>query len=68
MAKHGLSRDQLLVVDDMKPAWEMANKSGVTTAFAAWSKIGIDKIMEEMTNLCDFSFYSPKELENFLFD
>ena len=68
MAKHGLSRDQLLVVDDMKPAWEMASKTGVVSAFAAWSKIGIDKIMEEMTNLCDFSFYSPKELENFLFD
>ena len=66
--KYGLKPHQLLVVDDMKPAWEMATKLGVPTAFAAWSKSDIPELAEEMTNLCNFSFSSPKELEKFLFD
>lgn len=68
MAKYNLTPTQLLVVDDMKPAWEMANKVGVPTAFAAWSKEDLPEITAEMTKLCDFSFSSPKELEKFLFD
>ena len=68
MAKYGFSPSQLLVVDDMKPAWEMANKTGVPMAFAAWSKADIPEIAEEMTKLSDFSFTSAKEFEKFLFD
>ena len=68
MRKYGLLPEQLLVVDDMKPAWEMANKLSVPTAFAAWSKTDIPEISQEMTKLCDFTFSSPKELEKFLFD
>ena len=68
MAKYAISPSQLLVVDDMKPAWEMASKAGVPMAFAAWSKADIPEITEEMTKLCNFSFYSPQELEKFLFD
>lgn len=68
MEKHNLSPTQLLVVDDMKPAWEMANKVHVPTAFAGWSKTDNPAITEEMTRLCNFSFFSTKELEKFLFD
>lgn len=68
LKKYGLSPSQLLVVDDMKPAWEMASKLQVPTAFAAWSKTDIPDICNEMTKLCNFTFYSPKELEKFLFD
>ncbi len=68
LKKYGLSPSQLLVVDDMKPAWEMANKLGVPTAFAGWSKADVPEIAQEMTKLCNFSFFSPKELEKFLFD
>lgn len=68
MERFRLSPTQLFMVDDMKPAWEMANKVGVSTAFAAWSKTDTPEIMEEMTKLCDFSFSSPKELEKFLFE
>lgn len=68
MTKYHLSPGQLLVVDDMKPAWEMASKAGVDIAFAAWSKADIPEVTEEMTKLCNFSFHSPKELEKFLFD
>ena len=68
LKKYGLSPSQLLIVDDMKPAWEMAHKLGVPTAFAAWSKTDVPQVFKEMTNLCDFSFSSPKELKKFLFD
>ena len=34
MAKYGYTQSQLLVVDDMKPAWEMARSAGVPIAFA----------------------------------
>ena len=68
MQKYNLTPSDILVVDDMKPAWEMANKVGAATAFAGWSKIDVPEITEEMTKLCTFSFFSPKELTNFLFD
>lgn len=68
MAKYGLSPQQLLVVDDMKPAWEMASKVGVPIAFAAWGRKDYPEIMAEMTRLCGYSFDSPGALERFLFD
>ena len=68
MDAYKLSPEELLVVDDMKPAWEMASKAGVPIAFAAWSKTDLPELAEEMTRLCDFSFISPEKLENFLFD
>ena len=68
LKKYGLSPSQLLVVDDMKPAWEMAHKLQVPVAFAAWSKADVPGISKEMIHLCDFSFSSPKELKKFMFD
>ena len=68
MDKYSLSPDDLIVVDDMRPAWEMASKVGVKTALATWSKQDVPDIAAELTNLYDFSFSSPKDLENFLFD
>lgn len=67
MEKFRLSPSQLLVVDDMKPACEMARSAGVEIAFAGWSRKEFPKICEEMKALCDFSFDSTEELENFLF-
>lgn len=68
MMKYNLKPEQLLVVDDLKPAWEMANGTGVPIAFAGWSKLEVPQIVTEMTQLCDFSFSSTEELEKFLFD
>lgn len=67
MEKFNLSPDQLLVVDDMKPAWEMAHKVGVPVAFAGWGKQSCPGIVHEMTALCDFSFDSVSSLHHFLF-
>ena len=68
MQRYQLSPDQLLVVDDMKPAWEMARKAGTAIGFAGWGRKDHPNITREMTKLCNFSFFSPEELENFLFD
>ena len=67
MKKYDLSPSQLLVVDDMKPAYDMANKVQVATAFAKWSKENAPEICQQMQSLCAFTFDSPQDLENFLF-
>lgn len=68
MKKYRLSPDQLLVVDDMKPAYEMANGANVPIAFAAWGRKDYPEILSEMETLCDFTFHSTEDLEKFLFD
>lgn len=68
MQTYGFTPDQLLVVDDLKPAWQMSRAAQVPIAFAAWSKLEIPAIVEEMTCLCDYSFRSVEELEAFLFN
>ena len=68
MATYGFTKDQMLVVDDLKPGWQMAQDAGVPIAFAAWSKQSVPQIAEEMQMLCDFTFYSPEKLEEFLFN
>lgn len=68
MQTYGFASDQLLVVDDLKPAWQMARAAQVPIAFAAWSKLETPEIVEEMTSLCDYSFKTVEELEAFLFN
>ena len=67
MERYGFSPAQILVVDDMKPAWEMARSAGVEIGFAAWGRLEYPEIMKEMSGLCDYTFRSTKELEAFLF-
>ena len=68
MEKYDLTPADILVVDDSKLAWEMAAPLGVKTAFAGWGKKDFPVLAKEMESLCDYSFYSTKELEKFLFD
>lgn len=68
MRKYGFSPSQLLVVDDMKPAYEMASKAKVPIAFAAWCRKDYPEVAAEMRTLCDYSFDSTEDLEHFLFD
>ena len=67
MERYGLNPNQLLVVDDLKPAWQMASKAGVAIGYAGWSRDDCPEIAEEMEKLCDFSFRSTQELYDFLF-
>ena len=68
MEKYNLAPDQLFVVDDMKPAWQMCRAAGVPIGFAAWGRQQFPDIIEQMTQLCDYSFHSTEELYNFLFE
>lgn len=65
--RYQLTPKELLVVDDMKPAWEMAKSANVEVAFAAWGRKNFPVITRQMKEICDYAFDSPKELENFLF-
>ena len=67
MKIYHLNANQLLVVDDMKPAWEMAQKANVPIAFAKWGKINCPEICKEMESLCDHSFETATQLEKYLF-
>ena len=67
MAKYNLKAEELLVVDDMKPAVQMARDAGCPIAFAGWGRKEFPKICQEMQTLCDFSFSSTEELADFLF-
>lgn len=68
MHTYGFTPEQILVVDDLKPAWQMAHQAGVQIAFAAWSKANAPQILKDMTRLCDFTFDSPQKLADFLFN
>ena len=68
MQKYRFKPEQMLVVDDLKPAWEMAHKVNVPIGFAAWSKLEQPEIYRQMSALCDFTFDTPKALEKFLFE
>ncbi len=64
--RYGFSADEILVVDDMKFAVEMARSAGTPIAFAGWGRKAFPNICQEMEQLCDFSFYSTEEFKNFL--
>ena len=66
--KYRFTPDQMIVVDDMKLAWNMAHPLGVKVAFAGWGRTEFPELAREMKSLCDYSFDSPKELERFLFE
>lgn len=68
MERFGVSPEEILVVDDMKLACEMAEPLGVSVAFAGWDDMGVPQVREEMEARCAFSFRSTEGLEKFLFE
>ena len=68
MASFDLTPEQILVVDDMKLACQMARPLGVQVAYAGWSGMGVASLADEMEQLCDFSFSSTESFEKFLFE
>ena len=67
MKRFGFQKTEILVVDDMKLACQMAKPLDIPVAFAAWGKTDFPEIAEEMRNLCDFTFETIVELYNHLF-
>lgn len=68
MRRFALKPEEILVVDDMKLACQMAKPLGIAVAYAGWNGLGIPEIQQEMENLCDYSFDSTQALEKFLFE
>lgn len=68
MARYSLSPDQLLMVDDLKTGWQMSSKAGVPIAFAAWSRMECPAVYASMSEVCNYTFSTPKELYNHLFE
>ena len=67
MKKYDLQPKDLLVVDDMKPAYDMAKAASVEIAFAGWGRKDYPQVYAQMKALCDYTFDTPEELSAFLF-
>ena len=68
MERFGLKPEEILMVDDMKLGYTMAQAVGIDTAFAAWSKQDFPALTNEMRSLCRYSFDTAAALGEFLFD
>lgn len=68
MERYSLDPKDILVVDDMKLACQMAQPLGIEVAYSGWNGLGIPEIDAEMKALCEFSFDSTEKLYKFLFD
>ena len=68
MTKCGFRPEDILVVDDMQLACQMADPLGVQVAFAGWDDMGVPEQRKDMKARCAYSFYSTEDLEKFLFE
>ncbi len=66
MKRLGLAREELLVLDDLKPGYDMAKSCGVSFAAAGWA-YDIPEIEGFMRANCDKYFKTVAELSGFLF-
>ena len=68
MRRFNLKPEDILVVDDMKLACQMAEPVNVAVAFAGWGKEDFPEIAQEMRALCRYSFDTTTDLRRFLFE
>lgn len=67
MRRFGFSRSELLMLDDLKPGYDMARRCGVDFAAAGWAN-DIPEIETFMRANCDNYFKTIPELSAFLFE
>jgi phosphoglycolate phosphatase/pyrophosphatase PpaX len=67
MEKFGLKPEEILVVDDLKPGYDMARAAGVDFAAASWA-YNVPSIREFMKQNCDYFLDSVEELNRLLFE
>ena len=65
MEKYDLNPEELLVVDDLKPGYDMARGAGVRFAAAGWA-YDVPKIESFMRDNCDFYLKTVAELKSLL--
>lgn len=66
--RYRLKPEEILVVDDMKLACQMAEPLKIPVAFAGWGKTDFPDIAREMRQLCAYSFDTTQQLYDFLFE
>ena len=67
MNTYGFRPEELLVVDDLKPGYDMAKAAGVPFAAAGWAN-DIPEIEQFMRNNCGLYFKTVAELSEYLFN
>ena len=67
MKTFGYGPDELLVVDDLKPGYDMAKAAGVPFAAAGWAN-NIQRIETFMRKNCGLYFKTVEELRKHLFE
>ena len=67
MEKYSLKPEEILVVDDLKPGYDMAKAAGVDIAAAAWAH-NVKGIAEFMEANCEYFCKSVEDLRAVLFD
>ena len=67
MKTFGMKPEELLVVDDLKPGYDMAKAAGVPFAAAGWAN-DIPQIENFMRENCGLYFKTVKELQAYLFE
>ena len=65
MERYGLRPGELLMVDDLKPGYDMARAAGVDFAAAGWA-YDVPEIEAFMRKNCDFYFKTVQEFGTFL--
>ena len=63
--KFGIAPEEILVVDDLKPGYDMAKAAGVAFAAAGWAN-DIAQIETFMRKNCDVYFKTTRQLADFL--
>lgn len=66
MEKFSLKESEILVVDDLKPGYDMARAAGVSFAAAGWA-YDVPEIEKFMRENCDYYLKTVAELEKLLF-
>ena len=67
MKRYNLSPEEIIVVDDLKPGYDMARAAGVPFAAAGWA-YDIPEIESFMRKNCDFYLKTVEDLRHLLFD
>lgn len=67
MERFSLAPKDILVLDDMKLGWTMAEQFKIHTGYAAWSKQEFPELISKMQDVFTYTFDSPEKLYNFLF-
>ena len=66
LERFGLKPGECLVVDDLKPGYDMARAAGVPFAAACWA-YDVPEIQAFMEANCELAFEDPAKLEAYLF-